>query len=158
MLSDIEVNPEKQKELFELPAFSIAEREIYIKWVDEIRDIAMHLIYAVTPLTAWDTPTGTLAATLHGNVGQAKDLALGLYLIVLPEGVPKIYKNSLACAFAHLCKLPNNLKIPLSSYKVILNKPSGHEIFAAKMFIKKYINENLQDAKIQKWANQLINQ
>jgi hypothetical protein len=151
-----EVN--KEKELFEGPPFDVAKREDYIKWVDKLRDISMHLIYAVTPETAWNNPENRLEVVLHGNTGQTKELPIGLYLILLPDGVPQKYKNALACAFAHLCISPSCLRVPLSLFKVLLNKPSGHEVFSAKMFIRKYSSDNAQDSKIQMWATQLLDQ
>lgn len=146
----------KQKLLMDMPPPSIELREEYIKWVDKCRDIVMHLIYATTPESAWINEDAAIEVILHGNVGQAEDLPVGLYFILPPLGVPKKFHDALSLAFSKLCILPPHLPTPINMLKVVLPKPSAHEVFAASMFISKYAVDHKEDPITQSWANKLL--
>lgn len=145
-----------QTKLLESPPPTVEEREIFIKWIEELKAATMHIFYAITPLEAWGTELdSSICPVLVGNHDRL-DLPKGMYCIDLPDGVDHKYRNPVALAFVHFGTPPEgNVDIPVIM-SVALPPPTAHERIAAKMFIRNFIKSNENNPEVLEWAQKLI--
>lgn len=156
-IEDTRKKAERQKQLFNNPAFTIEEREAYIKWIDKINIITNNLVYAVYPDNAWDNPNQQVQVVLVGNEAeQANDLHRGLFFIYPSIHLSDSINDALACAFAYLAKIPEDIKMVPEVVSVALIKPSAHERFGSRIFINEIISKNSDNPDILEWANRLV--
>jgi hypothetical protein len=143
------------KELSNLTAPTLEEREEFIKWLDYIQTVCMNVFYATAPATLWES-NDVFNFVLVGQTDKRNtEIARGLYCIDLHPEFDVSFRNPIALAFAHLAKAPEHFTYVPSILGVVLPKPTAHEIFSAKMFFRKLINDNVENQELCAWASKL---
>jgi len=143
------------KELSNLSTPTLEEREEFIKWLDYIQTVCMNVFYATAPATLWES-NDVFNFVLVGQTDKRNtEIARGLYCIDLHSAFDETFRNPIALAFAHLAKAPEHFTYVPSILSVVLPKPTAHEIFSAKMFFRKLINDNVENQELCDWASKL---
>jgi hypothetical protein len=143
------------KELADIPACTLDEREEFIKWLDHIQSICMHVFYATAPEELWQDKDVTNFVLIGQPDKYNTEIPRGMYCVDLPPIFDAAYRNPIALAFAHLAQAPENFKFVPSAISIVLPKPTAHERFSAKMFFKKLINDNTENQDLREWASKL---
>jgi hypothetical protein len=143
------------KELREVPAPTIEERESFIKWLDHVQVMCMNVFYATSPDELWKDKEVVNFVLIGQTDKRNTEIPRGLYCIDLNPLHDKAYRDPIAMAFAYLCKAPDDFKYVPSSFSAALPKPTAHERFSARMFFKKLINDNAENEELCDWASKL---
>ena len=158
-LDDILEHLKYNKELSDLPPPSLEQREEFIKWLDHIQTVCMNVFYAAAPQGAQELELWKNKNFNFVLVGQTdkrnKELPRGMYCIELHPAFDVSYRNPIALAFAHLTKAPEHIIFVPRILGVVLPEPTAHEIFAAKMFFRKLVNDNKENKDLCEWASKL---
>lgn len=155
---DHAANLKYNKELSELPAPSLEQREAFINWLDYVHTICMHVFYATVSEERWQDlcQEREVSFVLVGQPDKRNtEIPRGLYCVDLHPLIRSSYRDPVALAFAHLTKAPDDLVFVPSALSVVLPKPTAHEIFSAKMFFRKLINDNTENQDLCDWASKL---
>lgn len=143
------------KELREIPAPTLEDRENFIKWLDHIQAMCMNVFYATAPDELWKDKEVVNFVLIGQTDKRNTEIPRGLYCIDLDPLYDKSYRDPIALAFAHLCKAPEDFKYVPSSFSAVLPKPTAHERFSARMFFRKLINDNAENEDLCDWASKL---
>ncbi len=146
-----------QAEILNLPPVTIEQREAFIKWLSELEQNMTHLAHAIGPIKAWDDAEDeTVMVSLAGNNGE-HDLPKGMYCIDLPVGFNDKHRDAFALASVHFGAPYEGLDQFFPSFmSIAIGKPTAHEIIEGKMFIRRLINDNKDNADLVEWASALL--
>lgn len=143
------------KELADIAALTLDEREEFIKWLDHIQSVCMNVFYASAPENLW-ADKDVLNFVLIGQTNKYNtEIPRGMYCVDLHPTFDTSYRDPIALAFAHLAKTPEHFKFSPSAISVVLPKPTAHEKFSAKMFFRKLISDNTENQDLCEWASKL---
>jgi hypothetical protein len=143
------------KELVDIPALTLDEREEFMRWLDHIQTVSMNIFYATAPEDLW-ADKAVINFVLVGQTDKYDtEIPRGMYCVDLHPSFDTAYRNPIALAFAHLAKVPDHFKFTPRALGVALPKPTAHEKFSAKMFFKKLINDNAENQGLCEWAAKL---
>lgn len=143
------------KELKDIPAPTIEERENFIKWLDHIQTVCMNVFYATAPDELWKNNEVVNFVLIGQTDKHNTEIPRGLYCVDIDPTYDKSYRDPIAQAFAYLGKAPEDFKFVPSSFSAVLPKPTAHERFSARMFFKKLINDNAENQDLCVWASKL---
>lgn len=143
------------KELRDIPAPTIEERESFIKWIDYMQTVCMNVFYATAPDELWKDKEVYNFVLIGQTDKRNTKIPRGLYCVDLDPIYDKSYRDPIALAFAYLGKAPEDFKFVPSSFSAVLPKPTAHERFSAKMFFRKLISDNSENQELCDWASKL---
>jgi hypothetical protein len=143
------------KKLMDLLAPSVEMREEFVQWLDHIQTVCMNVFYATAPDTIWATHDVVNFVLVGQPDKRDKETPRGLYCIDVHPEFDDSYRNPIALAFAYLAKVPEHFIFSPSVLSVALVKPTAHEIFSARMFFRKLINDNIENQELCDWASKL---
>lgn len=143
------------KELRDIPAPTIEERESFIKWIDYMQTVCMNVFYATAPDELWKDKEVYNFVLIGQTDKRNTKIPRGLYCVDLDPIYDRSYRDPIALAFAYLGKAPEDFKFVPSSFSAVLPKPTAHERFSAKMFFRKLISDNSENQELCDWASKL---
>lgn len=143
------------KELRDIPAPTIEERESFIKWIDYMQTVCMNVFYATAPDELWKDKEVYNFVLIGQTDKRNTKIPRGLYCVDLDPIYDRSYRDPIALAFAYLGKAPEDFKFVPPSFSAVLPKPTAHERFSAKMFFRKLISDNSENHELCDWASKL---
>lgn len=143
-------------DLLKEPCFTVEEREIFREWLCQLEDKMTSVIHALMPPEAWDkNPDQMIYFTLVGN-NTRHNIPRGMYCLDIPPEMPEKYRDPLTLAFVTWGAAPDNIRRLPEVVSRSFTKPTAHEVFSGKMFIRKFIQDNQEDPDILEWAEKLV--
>lgn len=143
------------KELCDIAAPTLEEREEFIKWLDHIQSVCMNVFYATAPDELWKDKDVFNFVLIGQTDKRDTETPRGMYCIDLHPSFDASYRDPIALAFRHLANAPEHFKFVPSALSVVLPKPTAHERFSAKMFFRKLVNDNSENQDLCDWASKI---
>ncbi len=143
------------KELCDIAAPTLEEREEFIKWLDHIQSVCMNVFYATAPDELWKDKDVFNFVLIGQTDKRDTETPRGMYCIDLHPSFDISYRDPIALAFRHLANAPEHFKFVPSALSVVLPKPTAHERFSAKMFFRKLVNDNSENQDLCDWASKI---
>lgn len=152
---EVELKIKQQDGLLAQPPMSVAEREELIAWLDGVKNDVSQVMYAVMPKELWDgVPDKLLSVELLG-ASKHPMIPDGMYLLDLPKGLDRKYRDPAALAVAHLALAPRTIRFLPEVMSILLPEPTSHDRMGAKIFLRELATKHANDADILEWLSLL---